>query len=164
MIKKNITSSPQKYQILKYQKKYLTSIEKLFLTSFNKKRPKKFFEYRQNKTPYGKQIIYLMKYQNQIVGYYSIYPFFLKIKNRSYLGGYSHMTMTHPNHRNKGIFLSLAKKTYEEAEKQSYNFIFTFANANSYSGFIRKLGFKELKPVNFIKTTCSFFYRLSLCR
>jgi len=148
---KNYEQNKDSFKIIKYDSAYFNSITKLFYDSYKKKKSKAFFKYRLSKTPYGKPIIYLMKHSNKIVGYHSIRPFLLKIKNRDILGGLTYNTMTHPNYRNKGIFTLLANKTHEEAKKRKYEFILGFASPYSIQGYTKKLGHKDLVPINFIK-------------
>ena len=139
------------YSIIKFRPKHLPSIIKLYQESYGRSKPKKYFEHRLLSSPFGKPIIFLMKFHNQIVGFYAIHPIKLTIKNRKILGGYSFLTMTHPKHVGKGIFTTLASRTYQEAVKRKYNFVYGFANPNSYPGFIKKLGFTELGPINYLK-------------
>jgi len=145
-VEKNLISS---YHVIKYNKKYINPVIKLFFESHRRKKSRAFFNYGLTKTPYGNPIIYLMKYSNQIVGYHSLRPLLLKIKNKSVLGGLSYNTMTHPDYRNKGIFSILAKKTAEEAKKQKYEFVLGFANSNSSKGY-EKIGHKFI-PINYVK-------------
>ncbi len=141
------------YNIIEFQKKYLRNVMKLYEESYKRSKPANYFRYRLSKNPYGKPIIFLMKFKEKIVGFYAVHPIVLQIKNRNILGGYSFLTMTHPEHTGKGIFTKLAIRTYQEAKKRNYNFIMGFANQNSFLGFIKKLGFIELKPINSVKVS-----------
>lgn len=140
------------YSIIRFNRSHLPAVEKLFHASYKgRTRSHSYFKYRLLNSPYGKPIIFLMKFQKQIVGLYAIHPILLKIKQKNILGGYSYLTMTHPQHAGKGIFTRLALRTYEEAIKKKYNFVYGFANTNSYTNFINKLGFVEIGQINFIK-------------
>jgi len=147
----NHIASEDSFKIIKYNSTYFDSVVKLFYDSYKRKKSKAFFNYRLSKTPYGKPIIYLMKHSNKIVGYHSIRPFLLKIKNKDVLGGLTYNTMTHPDYRNKGIFTLLGNKTHEEAKKRKYEFILGFASNYSIHGYTTKLKHKDLTPINFIK-------------
>jgi len=140
-----------KYEIVSYRENYFQSVKKLFYESHAIKKPKSYFLYNLSRTPYGKPIRFLMKLGNQIVGSHSIRPFKLKIKNKEFLGGLTYDTMTNPTSRNKGIFVSLATKTHQEAKKRKYNFVMGFANENSIYGYKRRLGHVELGPINFVR-------------
>jgi len=149
--KKNKETNNSNYQIIPYNEKYFSSIIKLFHESHKIKKSKSYFQYNLSSTPYGKPIRFLMKYGDQIVGSHSIRPFKLKIKNREFLGGLTYDTMTNPTHQNKGIFVSLASKTHQEAKKRKYNFVMGFANENSIHGYKKRLGHSELGPINFVR-------------
>lgn len=49
-------------------------------------------------------------------------------------------TMTDPGHQRRGLFMRLAKATYELAKSQGVAFVFGFPNNNSLPGFRDKLG------------------------
>lgn len=56
-------------------------------------------------------------------------------------------TATHPDYQGKGLFTRLAALTYERAAGQGYDAVYGVANANSTPGFIRKLGFQLVRPL-----------------
>jgi len=57
-------------------------------------------------------------------------------------------TATHPDFQGKGLFTALAKKTYESGADQGFTAVFGVANGNSTPGFIRKLGFQLVTPLD----------------
>ena len=71
--------------------------------------------------------------------YYGVFPCNISYLNQIYLCAQSGDTMTHPNHRGKGLFITLAKKTYELAKDNGIEVVFGFPNQNSYPGFASKL-------------------------
>jgi GNAT superfamily N-acetyltransferase len=80
--------------------------------------------------------------------YYGVFPLRVMLDDREILAAQSGDTMTHPNHRGKGLFIALARKTYELAEQEGVKFVFGFPNSNSYPGFVNKLGWQH--PYNMI--------------
>ena len=68
----------------------------------------------------------------------------MEISGRIALGLLSMATVTHPNHRGKGLFKTLAKATYEYASQNGYEFVIGVANANSYPGFIKYFDFQDV--------------------
>ncbi|OFA02589.1 GNAT family N-acetyltransferase [Duganella sp. HH101] len=56
-------------------------------------------------------------------------------------------TATHPDYQGKGLFTRLAALTYDTAREQGYDAVYGVANANSTPGFIRKLGFQLVRPL-----------------
>lgn len=69
--------------------------------------------------------------------FYGVIPCRFKIREEIFLAAQSADTMTHPDHQKKGLFIQLAKKTYELARQEGVQFIFGFPNQNSYTGFIK---------------------------
>jgi GNAT superfamily N-acetyltransferase len=56
-------------------------------------------------------------------------------------------TATHPDYQGKGLFTKLASMTYEAAAQQGFDGVYGVANANSTPGFVRKLGFQLVRPL-----------------
>lgn len=57
-------------------------------------------------------------------------------------------TATHPDYQGKGLFTQLAERTYDAGSEQGFGLVFGFANANSTPGFLRKLGFRLVTPLD----------------
>ncbi len=57
-------------------------------------------------------------------------------------------TATHPDYQGRGLFTKLADATYRAAEQAGYELVFGFANQNSTPGFVRKLGFDLVAPID----------------
>jgi len=56
-------------------------------------------------------------------------------------------TATHPKYQGRGLFTQLAEKTYQTATEQGFHAVYGVANANSTPGFVRKLGFQLVQPL-----------------
>jgi GNAT superfamily N-acetyltransferase len=56
-------------------------------------------------------------------------------------------TATHPAHQGKRLFTKLADQTYEHGANQGFECVVGVANANSTPGFVRKLGFAMVSPL-----------------
>jgi GNAT superfamily N-acetyltransferase len=56
-------------------------------------------------------------------------------------------TATHPDYQGKGLFTKLAAMTYEAGAAAGFDGVYGVANANSTPGFIRKLGFQLVRPL-----------------
>jgi GNAT superfamily N-acetyltransferase len=57
-------------------------------------------------------------------------------------------TATHPEHQGKGLFTRLAEMTYDAGHAAGATVVFGVANANSTPGFVRKLGFQLVSPLD----------------
>jgi hypothetical protein len=75
-------------------------------------------------------------------GFYGVFKDNLNYQNKSYLVAQSGDTMTHPSHQKKGLFLTLAKATYNKCIEDGIALIFGFPNKQSYHGFATKLDWK----------------------
>lgn len=82
-----------------------------------------------------------------IAAHYVTMPIYMMIAGRKTKGLLSMNTATHPNHRGKRLFTILAKKTYEYAANNGYEYVIGVANANSTHGFLKHLGFKLIAPL-----------------
>jgi GNAT superfamily N-acetyltransferase len=56
-------------------------------------------------------------------------------------------TATHPAYQGKGLFTKLAERTYAAGAAAGFDCIYGVANANSTPGFVRKLGFQLVEPL-----------------
>jgi hypothetical protein len=56
-------------------------------------------------------------------------------------------TATHPDYQGKGLFTKLAAMTYEAGQAAGFDGVYGVANANSTPGFVRKLGFQLVRPL-----------------
>lgn len=56
-------------------------------------------------------------------------------------------TATHPDYQGKGLFTRLAAMTYEAGAGAGFDGVYGVANANSTPGFVRKLGFQLVRPL-----------------
>jgi hypothetical protein len=80
--------------------------------------------------------------KGEIAAYYGVFPIIGLKGDASILIAQSGATMTHPNHQKKGLFVTLAKLTFEAAQKEGIQFIYGFPNKNSLPGFQKKLNWK----------------------
>lgn len=112
--------------------------------------------YKDN--PAGESKIWLAEHNGKIVGQYAVMPIKVKINNKVILLSQSLDTMTHPNYRRQAIFETLAKKVYEESQRDGIFIIYGFPNKFSHPGFINKLSWFNIgtmqllfKPLNWRK-------------
>lgn len=57
-------------------------------------------------------------------------------------------TATHPDFQGKGLFTRLAEATYQAGAEAGIAGVYGVANANSTPGFLRKLGFSLVRPLD----------------
>ena len=97
------------------------------------------WQFRDN--PAGTAFCLLAEDRGKIVGQYAAIPTRICIGNHETLLGFSCDTMTHPDYRRQGMFVTLATRLYETMAKHAgIETVWGFPNENSLSGFTRRLG------------------------
>ncbi|NVK63618.1 MAG: GNAT family N-acetyltransferase [Flavobacteriales bacterium] len=108
-------------------------------------KPKEYYERKFSTKQFGADYIGFFAYaeSHEPAAYYGVYPYQLEINGDHFLGAQSGDTITHPNHQRKGLFLQLAKLTYDLAREEGIHVIFGFPNGQSAPGFFKKLNWLE---------------------
>lgn len=130
----------------------------LYKTAFNENESLGFLQKKYDTAYTGvKHVGYIAysKQDNSPAAYYGVFPVKLIFEKKSLLAAQSGDTMTHPDHRGKGLFVTLAKMTYELAQQLGVEFVFGFPNDNSYPGFVKKLNWDHYSNVNHYKIKAS---------
>lgn len=107
-----------------------------------------FLKWQYCENPFGTAIGYDAYFKDKLIAHYVTIPVQYYISGVLTKGLLSLNTAVHPSHQGKGLFTKLANKTYEEAIKQGYDFVIGVANQNSTPGFINKLGFQLISPLD----------------
>jgi hypothetical protein len=85
---------------------------------------------------------------NELVATYVCIPSLLNLRGASRKGLLSLNTATAPSHQGRGLFTKLATNTYDLGYANGYDVVYGVANQNSIGGFIRKLGFQDVSPLD----------------
>jgi GNAT superfamily N-acetyltransferase len=101
--------------------------------------------YRKN--PQGPPIGFDAWEEGQLVAHYACIPTEVFYDGRVTKMLLSLNTATHPSFQGKGLFSKLASMTYALAAEQEFAAVYGVANANSTPGFVRKLDFKLVAPL-----------------
>lgn len=120
----------------------IKDIQYLIHKVYNQLRDIEVIKKKYNTGVFGSYTIGYLAYaeeDDEPAGYYGVFPCQFIFQNQVYYAAQSGDTMTHPNHRKKGLFVTLAKKTYEKAKEIGVNFVFGFPGEASYYGFVKKL-------------------------
>ena len=107
-----------------------------------------FLDWEYNQNPVGKAVGYNAIINGEMAAHYVTQPIMALIDGKKNKGLLSLNTATHPNHRGKKLFTTLADLTYNFASQNGYKFVIGVANANSTPGFLKKLGFQLIKPLD----------------
>jgi hypothetical protein len=129
----------QQYTIQRLSTDNITRLQSLYKSIFSKDVSIGFLKGKYNTKVFGVEWIgYLaMTPENKPAAFYGVIPCRFKIRGEILLAAQSADTMTHPDHRKKGLFIQLAKATYDLARQEGIQFIFGFPNQNSYAGFVK---------------------------
>jgi hypothetical protein len=131
-------SEQKEYYIERFDISRIKDIEELFVAVYKKKSAENYFSKKYDTAYTGVSYIGYMAYKEKTpIAFYGVIPCFIQYGNEIILAAQSADTMTHPEYRGKGLFISLAKKCYELCKKNNISFVFGFPNQNSYRGFIK---------------------------
>jgi GNAT superfamily N-acetyltransferase len=106
-----------------------------------------FIEWQYLKNPNGKIRGYNAFYDGKLVAHYAMMPIVADVFGKAERGLLSLNTATHPDHQGKKLFTALADMSYKAATEEGYGFVAGVANANSTPGFVNKLGFQLVGPL-----------------
>ncbi len=126
-------------------------MQELFKSAFNLELKYQTFIERFNTGLLGIEVIgYIAthKQSNEAAAYYGVFPVKLLINNETAFGAQSGDTMTHVNHRKKGLFLWLARKTLDKCRDNGISMAFGSPNNNSYHGLVNSLNWLHLDNTN----------------
>lgn len=134
------------YRIERLTRNRLKDIAELYEAVYDKLLPADYFPRKYN-TAYTK-IMYtgFLAYDktNLPAAYYGVIPCFIQYNHEPVLAAQSADTMTHPQHQNKGLFILLAKFTYDICRDENIKLVFGFPNQTSLPGLINKLDWQVI--------------------
>ena len=104
------------------------------------------FWYLENQI--GKVISFNAFYGDEIVAHYACIPIQMMIDGKVSTGLLDMATVTHPEHRGKGLFKKLAQTTYAFAKENGFEFVVGVANANSFPGYMKYFDFQFISKLD----------------
>lgn len=142
------------YSIERLSEAHIPALANLYNLCFRKNVSPDWFRQKYNTENFGvKYIGFLALDQNTVAAFYGVIPCPVILEGQEILAAQSADTMTHPDHRNKGLFVTLANKTYELAKNSNIRFLFGFPNQHSQPGAV-KLGWDfSLPPMKMFQLT-----------
>lgn len=99
--------------------------------------------------PCGRAISFNAFDSEKMVAHYACIVKQLLIEGRVVEGILSMATVTHPEYRGRGLFKTLAKRTYDCARDKGFEFVIGVANANSFPGFMKYFPFQFVGQLDF---------------
>lgn len=107
-----------------------------------------FLKWQYLDNPHGKVVGYDAYFDGKLAAHYVTIPVLYSKSGKCYKGLLSLNTATSPEFQGKGLFTKLAERTYQLGESLGYEFVIGVANQNSTHGFIKKLGFQLIAPLD----------------
>jgi hypothetical protein len=134
----------------------LNEVLELFVISDPKHiRSRKFYEWRNFKSPFGRSYSYIIRINNKVIAHYSLMPIELLYKNKKIRAVYSQQAVVHPEHRNLKNIVNLA--TFVENKiKDKFDYIIGFPNNNFYLIEERFMKWKKISRVKSKKYNISY--------
>lgn len=134
------------YRYVRLSRDRISDLAKLFLAVYGHKVDKDSLVRKFDTSVFGAGYIGFLAFaagSEDPAAFYGVFPVRVRLNGKEYLAAQSGDTMTHPEHRGKGLFVELARRTYALAQESGIVFVFGYPNKNSYPGFVRKLGWKH---------------------
>lgn len=127
-------------------KKYVELLTLVFPQS--KKFSDAFLQWQYVDNPYGTVVGFDAWKDGILVAHYATIPVEYDVYGKRCRALLSLNTATHPEHQGKGLFTKLAQQTYQLAQSRRFEFVIGVANANSTPGFLKKLDFSLIAPLD----------------
>jgi GNAT superfamily N-acetyltransferase len=124
---------------------YVSLFEKCFPTA--KKYSPDYLDWLYRCNPDGQVVGYDARDGDRLAAHYACIPARARIGSQEVKVLLSLNTATHPDYQGKGLFTQLAERTYAAGAALGYDCVYGVANANSTPGFIRKLKFQLVGPL-----------------
>lgn len=133
------------YSVARLSKENLDDLALLHSEVYGVSRPAGYFFKKYNTAYTGLENVGFIAYSRnrRPVAYYGVIPCFLQSENEMMLVAQSADSMTHPRHRNKGMFNELSNRTVDLCRQLGIKLIFGFPNQNSYPTMVNRLGWIE---------------------
>ncbi|MCU0434855.1 MAG: GNAT family N-acetyltransferase [Bacteroidia bacterium] len=138
------------YQIRRISVSDRDNLIKLFINSFNWKPSPDYINRKYDTALLGPVNTGFIAYSDEgnPAAYYGVFAVKLNIDGNIIQAAQSGDTVTHTEHRGKGLFIELAKHTYALCKQEGIDIVFGFPNKNSYPGFIKKLNWIHIHDID----------------
>ncbi len=128
----------------------LQRYQELFLKCFpaSTKFGAAFLRWLYKDNPDGKVIGFDAFDGDRLAAHYVCIPATVRVGGAPVRALLSLNTATHPDYQGQGLFTKLAEMTYRTGAELGFHCVYGVANANSTPGFVRKLGFQLVQPLD----------------
>jgi len=107
-----------------------------------------YLDWLYRKNPDGEALGFDAWDGDRLVAHYVCVPTLASVGGKVVKVLLSLNTATHPEYQGRRLFTTLAEMTYAEATAKDFDCVYGVANANSTLGFVHKLGFQLVQPLD----------------
>lgn len=134
-------SLPTDYRIVRIRPEHYDHLIRLYRRCFGLRVDRAALQAKYDTSIFGASHIghLALDAEGSPAAYYGVFPIRAAVNGRQLLAAQSGDTMTDPDHQRRGLFVTLARKTYELAREEGIQFVFGFPNESSLPGFRDKL-------------------------
>tara|TARA_E500000081_G_scaffold123940_1_gene129797 strand:- start:324 stop:1181 length:858 start_codon:yes stop_codon:yes gene_type:complete len=144
-----ILSNDYSFESIDTSKQGLKTLSKFLSQTFNSSKfSPKYLDWMYNQNPNGSIVGFNAISENELAGHYALMPVEANYKNTKIKALQSINTATGLKHQGKGLFTTLAKKTYDKSTRLGFEIVLAVANADSINGFIKKLDFTYIDQLD----------------
>ena len=156
----------KEYTIVRLSSDIIKDMATLHSRVYSTSVSEEYFKKKYNTVYTGIENVGFLAYdkRNEPVAYYGVIPCFIRSGNELILAAQSADTMTHPQHRYKGMFVELSNMTFDLCKSLNIRLVFGFPNQNSYHGAVTKLGWEETETMNLFTVPVKTLPLYSLCK
>lgn len=128
------------YDIELYGYGAMDDLREVYAKSFGQSGNPAYFKWKYLDNPAGNAISFVARHKGMIAAFYGVIPEYYLVNGHKEIIHQSMDTMTHPDHRGKGLFPLLAKATFAHLREQSGRIhVIGYPGPTSYGGFVNKL-------------------------
>lgn len=142
----------------------LGRFREMFEACFGLRVDESYFRWKYLDNPAGKVVAYEALDGERPAAFYGVIPEIWKFNGAARTIYQSMDTATHPSYQRRGLFVKLAKLTYDYVMREGETTIVGFPGGQSYPGFVNKLGWKHVHDLELVFTQSTLFRLMHLGR
>ncbi len=149
----------QRFNLNEYNRKGFSDMYRL---CFGQTVAEDYTQWKYKDNPAGEVLAFTAEENGNMAGFYGVIPESYSIGGKTCCVYQSMDTMTHPGFQKRGLFVTLAEKTYQSLlEQDPETLIIGIPGSNSYHGFVNKLQWKAIHHFSFTFVHRSVFKLLN---
>ena len=153
------------YTYRRYDFTDLGALNEIYVKSFGAGGSTPYFQWKYLDNPAGKAIAYVAEADGKVAAFYGVIPEYWYIGGDKRILHQSMDTMTHPDHRGKGLFPKLAQMVFERIREETGGLlVIGYPGPTSYAGFVSKLKWKSMVEMKYLFAYKRMFKGATLLR